>query len=211
MIQKGAELPHYRRVYFREKDKKVKNAKTANHHSCRQQCKSAAFFAYDKTAQLQMIDRFPDHLSGSHILRLEAELKREALKKQVGKQADNYHYLKAGAEKAKTVIEWYLKRLFHRAKGTHLRYQDAVRLVRKNVTKHKTQERLLYLLRKVSDSQSLDAALRKTREHFGLSAGQCSRLLTKLDELGIHPVTLPNQSPCEVLPPLIDILREKEQ
>ncbi len=51
-LQKAFVLLHYKRVRFREGDGKVKDAREANQHSCRQQCRQAAFFAYDKTAQL---------------------------------------------------------------------------------------------------------------------------------------------------------------
>ena len=207
ILQKSFLLPHYKRVYFREKDRKAKNAKTANRHSCRQQCKSAAFFAYNKTAQLQMIERFPDCLSGNNILRLEAELKREALKKRVGKQTDNYHYLKAGAKQACQVIRWYLKRLFRRADGSHLRYQEAVQLIQKKISKKKTRERLEYLLRKASDSQSLDAALCKTQDKFNLSNSQTNHLLELCRKLSLCPLTLPNASKMSEICNLYAIIR----
>ena len=82
-LQKSFVLPHYKRVCFREGDGKAKNAKEANKHSCRQQCKQAAFFAYDKTAQLKMTGRLPEGRLGKRVLRLEAELNRGAIKQHI--------------------------------------------------------------------------------------------------------------------------------
>lgn len=123
-LQKAFVLPHYKRDYFRPDDGKAKNPQEANRHSCKQKCRSASFFSYDKTAQLQMIGRLTNELIGKRVLRLEAELKREAMKKHLGKQPDNYHYLKAGAAQAQKVIKWYLKRLFKHADGTHNLYSS---------------------------------------------------------------------------------------
>ena len=84
ILKKSAQLPHYQPDHFREKECKARDCKRANEHSYKQYCKSAAFFAYDKTAQLEMIDAFPDALIGKRVLRLEAQLRRKAMKKWVG-------------------------------------------------------------------------------------------------------------------------------
>lgn len=191
-LQKAFVLPHYKRDYFRMDDGKAKNPQEANRHSYKQKCRSASFFAYDKTAQLQMIGRLTNELIGKCILRLEAELKREVMKKRLGKQPDNYHYLKAGAAQTQKVIKWYLKRLYKCVDTPHMRYCDAVEIIQQQSWKYKTRERALYLLRKVSDSQSLDAALQKTMEHFDIKHNAAERLLRKLRKAGINPITLPN-------------------
>lgn len=131
---------------------------------------------------------------------MEAELKREALKKHLGEQSDNFHYLKAGAKKADKVVRWYLKRIFPNAER-HVRYERAVMLI-STVKGDKTRERLQYLLRKASDSQSVSAAMEKTREKFNLSKGQMKRLLKKLEKLDISPITLPNAGSLQALPDL---------
>ena len=69
-LQKAFVLPHYKRDFFHKDDKKVKDYKEANQHSYKQKCRSAAFFAYDKTAQLQMIKRLSKDLISNHTLRL---------------------------------------------------------------------------------------------------------------------------------------------
>lgn len=63
---------------------------------------------------------------------MKARSPQEAAKKQ----KNDYHYLKAGENQ---VIGWYLKRLFRRADGPHLRYQDAVQIIQKMVSKKKTR------------------------------------------------------------------------
>lgn len=97
-LQKSFVLPHYKRVCFREGDGKTKNVREANKHSCRQQCRQAAFFAYDKTAQLQMIGRLPEWQLDKRVLRLEAELNRGAMKQHLGKRKSNYQFFEAGRE-----------------------------------------------------------------------------------------------------------------
>ena len=167
-LQKSFVLPHYKRVCFREGDGKAKNVREANKHSCRQQCRQAAFFAYDKTAQLQMIGRLPEERLGKRVLRLEAELNRGAIKQHLGKQKSNYQFLKQGVKRAGKVIDWYLKRVYKDNTSSHLRYEDAVACIAGQRWKDKTKERAAYLLRKVSDSESMNAAIRKTAEKFGI-------------------------------------------
>lgn len=69
--------------------------------------------------------------------------------------------------------------------------------------KKKTKERMLYLLRKASDKESLTAALENMRKKFGLSKSQCNNVLKKFRNLGISPITLPNSSNFDELRPLI--------
>ncbi len=199
ILKKGMILPHYKLKRFNEKEKKAKDPVSANKHAYRQQCKSAIFTAYDKTAQLDMIGRADNILMGKYILRLETALKRNTMQKHLGKQSDNYHFLKTGAEKSQKVIIWYLKRIFKGCTGSHVCYQDAVDKVNATLWKEKTKKRLCYFLRKVSDSQSLNAAIDKTCERFRLSSSQMSRLMKKLDQLDIHPITLPNNCKFEYL------------
>lgn len=141
---------------FRENEHKAKDCKAANKHSCKQYCKSTAFFAYDKTAQLEMIDAFPDVLIGKRVLRLEAQLRRKAMKKWAEKDAvdsGNWAIIKVLGRSAEQVLDWYLIRI-QPVKGDYLRYQDAVEAV-SQVRGKKTGERMLYLLRKASDSDAL--------------------------------------------------------
>jgi len=205
LLKKGCILAHYRRVFFQEKEHKAKDCKEANRHSLRQKCKSATFFAYDKIAQLQMIDRFPSDLAGQNILRLEAALMRPAMKKKLGEQADSYHYLKAGARQSVSLIRWYLKKLFRKTKGHHVTFAAAAAAVHQSKWKDKIKERLIFLLCKTSDG-SLNTAIKKTQQHFQLSASQMDRLLKRFNQLGISPITLPNSSKQKILPSLLSLL-----
>ena len=138
---------------------------------------------------------------GKHILRFEAELKRPALKKYLGGPAmdTNYKLLSTAAKKSRKVIRWYLSRMQPECKQ-YLRYEDAVRKVEKAGFKTKTIERMLYLLRKTSDSESLTAALEKVKSDFNLSKSQCKNVLDKFRKLGISPITLTNSSTFDELP-----------
>lgn len=207
-LQKSFLLPHYKRVCFREGDGKAKNAREANNHSCRQQCRQAAFFAYDKTAQLQMIGRLPEGRLGKRVLRLEAELKRGAIKQHLGKQKSNCQFLKQGVKRAGKVIDWYLKRVYKDNTSPHLRYEDEVACIAGQRWKDKTKERAAYLLRKVSDSESMNAAIRKTAEKFGIKRQTAMGLVKKLEQAGVNPVTLTNACEYERLENLRHILKK---
>ncbi len=178
ILKKGCILPYYKNDYFRENEKKAKDVADANKRSFRQSCKSAAFSAYDKTAQLQMTDRLAEQLVDKNVLRLEAELKRPAMKKHLGKLDSNYHYLKNGAKQGSKIIKWYLKRMFKNSVDSRVAFAEAVDVIQNASIKEKTKERLVYLLRKTSDS-SLDKAIIKTREKFNLTSSQISRLILR--------------------------------
>lgn len=199
--KKSCLLPHYSWDTFREEDHKARDCKAANKHSCKQYCKSAAFFAYDKTAQLEMIEAFPEALIGKHIFRLEAQLRRKAMKKWVGKDcmdSSNWAIIKELGKSAEKILDWYLKRM-HPVEGNHLRYKDAVKIV-SQIKGKKKQERMLYLLKKTSDSDTLTAALKKLKKKYHLSENQCRTVLKQFKKLGISPITLTNNSDFKCLP-----------
>lgn len=199
ILKKSIILPHYKIDYFREKEKKAKDCKLANRHSHKQYCKSAAFFVYDKTAQLEMIDHFPDALIGKKVLRLEAQLRRSALKKWVGKElGNNWEIIRDINRNGPKIINWYLKRL--QPSGSIVRYEDAVDLVTGAELKKKTKDRMLYLLRKTSDKDSLTNALEALTDKFGLNKNQCRTVLKKFSKLGISPITLKNSSELDEMP-----------
>ena len=203
IFKKSFLIKHYDHVVFQKNGQKAKNWKAANAHSHCLSCKSASFLTYDKIAQLEMIDRCDELLLNKHILRLEAELKRPALKKHLGKaaMATNRGILFAAAEKTPKVVRQYLKRM-QPSCTQYLRYEDAVKLIKGRNLKSKTQKRMLYLLRKVSDADSLTNAVGALRYEYSLSSGQCNTILKKFKELGISPITLRNDSEYDKLPAL---------
>lgn len=203
IFKRSSLIPCYRRVFFSKDDQKAKDWRTANTHSHCLACKSANFLIYDKIAQLEMIDRCDEVFMDKHLLRFEAELKRPALKKHLGKaaMATNQGILLAAAEKAREVIQWYLDRMQSACKQ-YLRYADAVALVESAKLKRKTRDRMLYLLRKTSDKDSLTAALEDLQTKHHLSKSQCNTILKKFQKLGISPITLRNDSDFDELPAL---------
>lgn len=204
IYRKSLCIRHYEPVFFKKNGKKVKDPKVANDHSHCISCKSASFLIYDKIAQLQMIERYDEALAGRHILRLEAELKRPALKARLGKSAldTNYKLLSSAAQKTEKVIRWYLSRMQPTC-GRYLRYEDAVETVENCGFKKKTRRKMLFLLRKTSDSESLTTALDKLKKKRCLSKTQCRNILKKFEKLGISPITLRNNSKFEELPALM--------
>lgn len=200
ILKKSMILPHYRLDWFREKEKKAKDCKLANRHSHKQYCKFAAFFIYDKTAQLEMIDHFPDTLIGKRVLRLEAQLRRKALRKWVSdkKLGGNWEIIQEIYKNRKRIIKWYFGRI--QPVGKYVRYKDAVELIRAAKLKEKTKDRMLYLLRKTSDKESLTAALKDLKAKYHLTGSQCCTVLKKFRKLGISPITLQNSSNLDELP-----------
>lgn len=200
VLKKSMILPRYKLNWFRKSEKKAKDCKLANRHSHKQYCKSSAFFVYDKTAQLEMIDRFPDTLMGKKVLRSEVQLRRSAIKKWVsGKElSSNWEIIRDICKNGKKIINWYLNRL--QPKGNILRYKDAEKVIESAKLKGKTRERMLYLLRKTSDKDSLTAALKDLKSEYQLTSGQCRTILKKFRKLGISPITLRNDSDFDCLP-----------
>lgn len=82
----------------------------------------------------------------------------------------------------------------------YLRYKDALSKIEKAKLSIHTRERMLYLLRKTSDSETLNAAIKKMKEKFSLSKSQCDTILKKFSKLGFSPITLTNDSEYEELP-----------
>lgn len=70
-----------------------------------------------------MVGRLDEDLRKKHILRLEAELKRPALKTHLGKAAlkTNYDLLFLAARDSQKVVRWYLKRMQPKCKR-YVRY-----------------------------------------------------------------------------------------
>lgn len=202
ILKKSKILPHYKLDWFREKEKKAKDCRLANRHSHKQYCKSAAFFVYDKTAQLEMIDRFPDVLIGKRVLRLEIQLRRKALKKWASDKAlgSNWDIIRDVYKSREKIIKWYLDRI--QPVGKYVRYKDAVALIKDAKLKEKTRTRMLYLLRKTSDKEFLTAALKDLKAECHLTESQCGTVLKKFRKLGISPITLPNSSELGGLPPI---------
>ena len=113
-----------------------------------------------------MIGHCPDELEDAAILWLEAQLSRPALKRALGSQVlwHNSAFLKEASDEAITVINGYQNMMFP-CDGIHLRYEDAVSAVLK-IKKKAQQERMLYLLKKVSDTATLDSAAQKVKDHY---------------------------------------------
>ena len=201
ILKKSKILPHYKPDRFREKEKKAKDCKLANRHSYKQYCGSAAFFAYDKTAQLEMIDCFSDTLIGKTVLRLEAQLRRKSLKKWVSgkKLGSNWEIIRDVYKNREKIINWYLDRI-QPSCTQYLRYEDAVRMIKDTKMKSKTRERMLYLLHKASDTKSLTAAEKDLKSKYHLTSSQCKSVLKRFRELEISPITLRNDSNFECLP-----------
>lgn len=207
ILKKSLLLPHYHEDWFHKGDGKAKDYKLANKHSYKQSCKAAAFFAYDKTAQLEMIDALPFSLIDKKVLRLEVQLRRKGMKKWVKKDHmdDCIETLIKLSKKTNDIICWYLKRTQQKDLD-YIQYKEAAQQIAKLKSK-KTRERMLYLLRKTSDRHTLSKALEDLRKEFRLNSNQVNRVLRKFSDLGISPITLTNADTMERLPALSNFLK----
>ena len=207
ILKKSLLLPRYHEDYFRKGERKAKDYKQANKHSYKQSCKAAAFFAYDKTAQLEMIDALPFSLIDKKVLRLEVQLRRKGMKKWVNKDHmdDCIKTLEILYTKTNDIICWYLKRI-QLKNSNYVQYKEAAQQIAKLKNK-KTRERMLYLLRKTSDRHTLSKALEDLRKEFRLNSNQVNRVLRKFSDLGISPITLTNADTMERLPALSNFLK----
>ena len=205
ILKKSCLIPKYQVDHFKNNEKKAKDPQRANQHTYCIRCKQASFLCYDKINQLEMTGRCPERLDDLAILRLEAQLKRPSLKRALGKRAleSNDKLLKTASGQADSVIRSYLNRMFP-CSGTHLRYEDAVSAIRK-VKKEKRREPMLSLLRKVSDSATLDNAARK----LDVSDKKLKKLYEEFDKQGVNPITLPNSSSIAEIPPLNKLVCEE--
>lgn len=208
ILKKSALILHYNTDKFERTSSRVKNIKEANTHSYRIKSKGATFTAYDKIYEMQQGDRCPDGLSDTHILRIEAELKRDALLKRLDRNAtlSNEKLLKSTEENAVRILINFLKEM-KLGTGTHIRYRDAEARIKESKLEDKIKDRMLYLIRKTSDG-NLSSALKKLCEEYNLSNNQCDRILNRFDKLGISPITLQNNSRFESLPSLISLLQK---
>ena len=134
-------------------------------------------------------------------------MKRLSLKRALGKRAleSNDKLLKTASGQADSVIRSYLNRMFP-CSGTHLRYEDAVSAIRK-VKKEKRREPMLSLLRKVSDSATLDNAVQKLKSYdTDVNDKKLKKIYAEFDKQDINPITLPNSSSIAEMPPLNKLL-----
>lgn len=72
--------------------------------------------------------------------------------------------------------------------------------------KKKMRERMLYLLRKTSDSDHLDNAIKKLKKKYDLNNNQVNRILKRFEKLEISPIILKNSSDVSVLPSFLSVL-----
>lgn len=202
IIKKSPILPCYELDQFHKNEHKAKDPVKANKHSYIQRCKSAAYFIYNKRAQLLMIDKFPESLVDKYVLRFEAQLKGKAIKKWISADAWGNHYqvLQQGVKNGATIHKWYLKRLGLLA-GDHLRYEDAVELVG-NVRSKKTRNRMLDIMEALGYNKT---NLTNVVKKLGLKHEAANKAMKTFAKLGISPITVPNAED-RTLPCLSEIL-----
>lgn len=166
--------------------------------------------AYDKIFELEKNERCPQKLRGKKLLRLEVSLKREAFIDKLGLERKDscMKMIRAGARRAEEILLSYLYKLFP-CSGKYVRYSQAMEQVQKRAEDTILQEQMCYLVKKTSDGAGLDTAIQKLKIHYkDVGSKGVKKLLREFDRLGINPITLPNSSQYQQLPPLIDLWRE---
>lgn len=206
ILKKGYVPKKFEVTKFQKGDGKAKDWESANQTSYCISGKNERFLIYDKIAQLKMIGRWNEGLANENILRLEAELQRKALKKYLGKTAmqSNQELLSAAMNKAQPIIRGYFRKM-NLDCNAYLRYAEVVSQIKGARVSTKTQERMLYFLKKTSDGKNINSALEKTQDHCGINRRQANQILKKFRQLGFSPVTLRNGSAIRELPPLLRV------
>ena len=200
ILKKSRVLPHYRVEEFREEEGKTKDVREANRHSYKQSCKSAAFFTYDKTAQLAMLGEEGTKLKSGRILRLEVQLRRKALRHWIPEKAldSGWKTVKHLGKQGDAILRWYWERL-QPGGGSYVRYQTAWEQV-KTVKGKKLRERMHTLLRRSQRQPKSGDGPEKVpgtgRVEPGADPSGAGGVRKKLD---IHPITLPNHGEWEKL------------
>lgn len=208
ILKKGYVPKKFEVVKFQKDEGKARDWKSANKTSYCISSKNERFLVYDKISQLEMIGRWDEGLTNKNILRFEAELQREALKKYLGKVAvqSNWKLLSVAMDNATSIIRRYLQKMRLDC-NAYLRYADAASLIENAQVSAKMKERMLYLLKKTSDSKNLNAALDKLQDHFAINKKQADRVLKKFGQFGISPVALRNDSSHQELLSLLHLCK----
>lgn len=208
ILKKSVLLPHHKLDFFRAKEYRAKDCKRASKHSYTQYCKSAVFLAYDRAAQSEMIDAFPNVKIGKRTLRLEVQLRRDGMKKWVGKNGvgkDNWKILQKLGINSENTILWYIDRL-QPVEADYERYSDTVDMIG-HIQNEGTHKRMLYLVQRINKGESITTALEKLKEEYHLSKGQCKAVLNTFYDLDINPITLKDSSNNDKFPSLDSIIR----
>lgn len=210
ILKKSFLIPHYYIVKFEKLSSRVKNVEEANTHSYRIKSRKAEFTAYDKIYEMQLGNRCPEELNDTHILRIEAGLKRDALLKRLNKRrkCPDEKLLENTAENTVKILVNFLKKM-RIGTGNHIQYRDAEAFIVKAELEDKMKKRMLFLICKASDS-NLSSALGKICEKYNLNDNQCERILNQFDALGISPITLRNDSRFQLLPSLLHLLQKDQ-
>lgn len=209
ILKKGYVPKKFEVIKFQKDEGKARDWESANKTSYCISGKNERFLVYDKISQLEMIGRWDEGVTNKIILRFEAELQREALKKYLGKVAmqSNWKLLSVAMDNATSIIRRYLQKMRLDC-NAYLCYANAASLIENAQVSAKTKERMLYLMKKTSDSKNLNAALDKLRDRFEINRQQADRVLKKFRELGFSPVTLRNDSPYQELPSLLYLCKD---
>jgi len=149
--------------------------------------------AYDKIHELKVNKRCPKQLKNEKILRFEVSMKREAFLKKLNldRKTSLSEMLQAGYDQGKEIIAGYKEEMYPFT-GEVVPYKEAKSLIQKKVKKELLREKMLYLLKKTSDSTGVSAAVQKLKENYsGVDDRRIKKIFAEFDKLNISPVTKP--------------------
>lgn len=193
ILRKSLGSNRYCQVYFDDSE--------ANRHSCefalsasikKKQSPQVVFKAYDKIYELQKSNRCPKEDQKKKILRLELTLCREALLKRlkIDRKASQEDILHEAVKHQKKIMKkvWHL---LSPCSSDYVRYNQATKEIQNSKYTDTIKAKMLFLLRKTSDSNDLATAIGKLTKEYSLSEKEIKKVLQHFDDLGIHPVTIP--------------------
>lgn len=167
--------------------------------------KACAFSIYDKNYELEQRHGITWNQS---ILRVELRLESKRIKKLI-KGKHWWDQLRQLVEDQPKITQKFLHRLHQDAPAIYT-YDETVQQIKSaSQYRDKTRRRMLFLIQKTSDSESLSAAMGKTKKQFDLKKSTVSGLVDKLYAFDVSPIALPNRSEVKLLESLYNVLVEQ--
>jgi len=180
IYKKSALMKPYKAIPFKEYDNSDKKFDSANKHSWTIECKSCAFAVYDKTYELAK--RHKENISES-ILRVELRLMRKRIK-QLTKKDKWEDQIQKLLKNQDDILTKFLHRI-HQDFPTIISKEEAIKRIENSGFQKRTKDKMIKLVKKTSDYDSLAVAKKKMR----LSNKTFNSLLKKFYKLGFNPIT----------------------
>lgn len=216
IFYKSIRIPKYQLNQFRKKSRTVKDSTEANRHSfcirtsANKKSPDIMFKVYDKVYELCSNPenmRCSKSLRSQKILRLELSLRRAAFLRKLHLTRKDKHLtmLEEGCNCTVQLLQNYLYKLTP-CTGEHVQYDKAVNIIQSSKLNDALKAQMLNLLKKTSRSDHLTTATQKLIEKYDLKGSRIKKIYAAFNDLGISPITIPNDHKVKKLPSIRTLL-----